>query len=89
MTCQARWFYPDIRWIRAGVVPIVVLIACCLDRGYQTDFWHHLARGRAIVSTGNVVNVDLFTCSLGGSENPRRQLALAGSFSLICIDGAA
>jgi hypothetical protein len=68
MTCRARWFYPDIRWIRAGVVPIVVLIACCLDRGYQTDFWHHLARGRAIVSTGNVVNVDLFTCSLGGSE---------------------
>ncbi len=54
--------------MRAILVPCVVFIACCLDRGYQTDFWYHLARGRAIVSQARIVDVDAFTCTVAGTE---------------------
>lgn len=61
-------FLPDIHVLRAVLVPSVVLIACFLDRGYQTDFWYHLARGRAIVSQARLVDIDSFTCTVAGSE---------------------
>jgi hypothetical protein len=44
-----------------------VFIATGSDRGYQTDFWHHLARGREIVQSGRLVDVDLFTCTVPGA----------------------
>src|SRR5262245_17270371 len=48
-------------WARALLAPALVFIATSVDRSYQTDFWHHLARGRAIAETGTLVNEDLFT----------------------------
>ncbi len=59
--------HPGIHWLRPAIVPAVVFITCCLDRGYQTDFWHHLARGKAIVESGTIVDVESFTCTLGGT----------------------
>src|SRR5688500_3095950 len=38
-----------------------------MDRGYQTDFWHHLARGREIARAGRVVDVEQFTFTVAGS----------------------
>src|SRR5688572_7410756 len=38
-----------------------------VDRGYQTDFWHHLARGRQIAEGGLAsANVDAFTFTVSG-----------------------
>jgi hypothetical protein len=52
---------PNINWVRALVCPAVVFIAMGMDRGYQTDFWHHLARGREIAQTGRVTNLTPLT----------------------------
>lgn len=68
MLADRRRFLPDIHVMRTILVPCVVFIACCLDRGYQTDFWYHLARGRAIVSQARIVDVDAFTCTVAGTE---------------------
>jgi hypothetical protein len=57
---------PNINWVRAVICPAVVLIATGMDRGYQTDFWHHIARGREIALTGNVVDVDPMTFTVAG-----------------------
>jgi hypothetical protein len=43
-----------------------VFIATAIDRNYNTDFWHHLARGRAMVSEGALVDHDLFTYTVAG-----------------------
>jgi len=43
-------------------------MAAGLDRGYQTDLWHHLARGREIVGSGQIVNKDLFTFTIAGQD---------------------
>src|SRR5262245_924667 len=48
-------------WTRALFAPALVFIATARLRGYQTDFWHHLARGRAMVGSGGLVNHDLAT----------------------------
>src|SRR4051794_36720204 len=39
-----------------------------MDRGYQTDFWHHLARGREIAETGKAIGkgVETFTFTVAG-----------------------
>jgi len=42
-------------------VPAVAFIALCLDRGYQSDFWQHLARGMQIVAQGHVLHRDPFS----------------------------
>jgi hypothetical protein len=60
-------FCPNINWVRAVVCPAVVFIAMNMDRGYQTDFWHHLARGRAIAEAGRVVDVEQFTFTVAGT----------------------
>ena len=57
---SARWL-PNINCVRAIVCPAVVFIAMNMDRGYQTDFWHHLARGREIAITGRVTNLTPLT----------------------------
>ncbi|MDB5291287.1 MAG: hypothetical protein JWL69_2528 [Phycisphaerales bacterium] len=48
------------------VAPVLAFVAASMDRGYQTDFWHHLARGREIVRQGIVVDADAFTFTAGG-----------------------
>jgi hypothetical protein len=53
-------------WLRASIAPALVFIATATDRHYLADFWHHLARGRAIVTEGRLVNTDLFTYTVAG-----------------------
>jgi hypothetical protein len=52
--------------VRPMVAPVLAFVAASMDRGYQTDFWHHLARGREIVRQGRVVDADPFTFTVGG-----------------------
>lgn len=53
-------------WIRALLAPVIVFIATSVDRNYQSDFWHHLARGEAMAERGALVNEDLFTYTVEG-----------------------
>ena len=52
---------PTDSWVRALLAPASVFIACGIDRNYQTDLWHHLARGRLIVAERSLVDADRFT----------------------------
>jgi hypothetical protein len=51
---------PSDTWVRLLLAPVVVFIACGIDRNYQTDLWHHLARGRVIVTEGRLLDEDRF-----------------------------
>src|SRR5262249_13049529 len=55
-------------WTRALFAPALVFIATAGDRNYQTDFWHHLARGRLMAESASFVNHDLFTYTVPGTE---------------------
>src|SRR5258708_6573182 len=57
---------PTANWTRALLAPALVFIATAIERNYQTDFWHHLARGQAIAEQGSLVNHDLFTYTVHG-----------------------
>src|SRR4051812_43102293 len=57
---------PTDRWVRALLAPALVFIATAVDRNYQTDLWHHLARGRLIVEERALVNADRFTYTVPG-----------------------
>jgi hypothetical protein len=54
-------------WTRALFAPALVFIATAGSRSYQTDFWHHLARGRAMVQSRELVNYDLATFTVPGT----------------------
>jgi hypothetical protein len=56
--------------VRLALAPVVVFIVTSLDRGYQTDFWQHLARGRLIAQTHQVVSTDRFTFTV--ADRPLR-----------------
>jgi hypothetical protein len=49
------------------LAPALVFIATAGDRNFQTDFWHHLARGREMAERGELVNRDLFTYTVPGT----------------------
>jgi hypothetical protein len=57
---------PTSGWILASVPPVLVFLVTALDREYQYDLWHHLARGRAIVTQGHLVNTDQFSYTVAG-----------------------
>lgn len=57
---------PSDRWTRLLLVPALVFIATLADRNYQTDLWHHLARGRVIVAEGRLLDEDRFTYTVSG-----------------------
>src|SRR5204862_5328412 len=61
-----RFLLPTDRWTRFLLAPALVFIAACIDRNYQTDLWHHLARGRATVADGQLLNEDRFTFTFPG-----------------------
>ncbi len=63
---SARFLLPTSSWTRALFAPALIFVACGVDRNYQTDFWHHLARGRAIAERGALVDHDLFTFTVPG-----------------------
>jgi hypothetical protein len=52
--------------MRAAFAPALAFIATAANHAYLYDFWHHLARGRAMVEQGGIVNRDLFTCTIKG-----------------------
>src|SRR5438132_8076815 len=66
MGSDSRSLVPTASWTRFLLPPALVFIATALDRNYQTDFWHHLARGRAMAEQGRLVNEDLFTYTVAG-----------------------
>lgn len=53
-------------WMRAAIAPALIFIASATDCNYLADFWHHLARGRAIAEQGRLVDTDLFTYTVPG-----------------------
>jgi hypothetical protein len=61
-----RALLPTPTWLRVAIVPVLAFLATVTDRQYLADFWHHLARGRAIVQEGQIVDRDLFTFTVGG-----------------------
>lgn len=61
-----RLLQPNDRLARALLAPALVFIAACIDRNYQTDLWHHLARGRVYVEEGRLLDHDEFTYTVEG-----------------------
>ena len=61
-----RRFLPTDAWVRWTLVPALVFMAMVSDHGYLADFWHHLARGRAMAQSGSLVDQDLFTFTVPG-----------------------
>ena len=59
---------PTDRWTRFLLAPALVFIATAMDRNYQTDLWHHLARGRAILAEGQLFDADHFTYTVHGKS---------------------
>src|SRR5581483_3535435 len=57
---------PTDTWVRYALVPVLVFIAMASDQSYLADFWHHLARGRAMAEEGRLVDHDLFTFTVPG-----------------------
>jgi hypothetical protein len=68
MSATFRWLVPSSVWVRFAIVPALVFIATATDRNYLADFWHHLARGQAIVADGQLVNEDRVTFTVPGQE---------------------
>jgi len=66
MACRCAFILPNAAWTRAILAPALVFIATAGERDYQTDFWHHLARGRAMAESGALVDRDLFTYTIPG-----------------------
>ncbi len=61
-----RAFLPTDAWVRWLLVPAVAFIALAGNTSYLADFWHHLARGRAIIEGGRLLDHDIFTCTVAG-----------------------
>src|SRR4051812_32032096 len=59
---------PTDWWVRALLAPVFVFIACGIDRNYQTDLWHHLARGRVLATEGRLLDEDRFTYTVRGTS---------------------
>jgi len=45
-------------WVRAVIAPALVFIYTASDQSYLTDFWHHLVRGRTIVTEKDLSSPD-------------------------------
>ncbi len=77
--------FRSIDSILLTLVPVLTFVLTVTQRHLQTDFWHHLARGRAIVERGEIVNVDLFTFTVAGQPlrdpNWLTQILYHGLFS--------
>ena len=57
---------PTLATVRLILPPALVFIVACLDRGYQTELWQHLARGRLVARHHAVVSTDVFTFTVPG-----------------------
>jgi hypothetical protein len=68
MSAKFPPWIPTNNWVRALFAPALVFIATSVNHNYQTDFWHHLARGQAMWERGELVNNDLFTFTVPGKN---------------------
>jgi hypothetical protein len=59
---------PTNTWVRLAIVPALAFVALMADRNYLADFWHHLARGRAMAEEGRLVDHDQFTFTIAGQS---------------------
>src|SRR6516164_1474882 len=66
MAGPLRPLLPTDNWARALLAPFLIFVATATDRNYQTDLWHHLARGRAIAAEGRLLDTDRFTFTVPG-----------------------
>ncbi len=73
-------------WVWGLLPAAVVFVAVGIDRNYQTDLWHHLARGRLIVAEGRLVDDDRFSCTVPGrpfqDSNWGWQVGMVGLYRL-------
>src|SRR4051794_39183441 len=67
-----RLLRPTDRLIRTLLAPALIFIATSIDRNYQTDLWHHLARGRVFVEEGVLLDTDRFTFTV--TDQPFRDV---------------
>jgi hypothetical protein len=76
---------PSLDTVRLLIAPALVFIVAGLDRGYQTELWQHLARGRMIAETRTLVRADPFTFTVPGrplrDNNWLSQLLYHGLFT--------
>jgi hypothetical protein len=85
------WFRLPIlsaNWMRVSIAPALIFVATATDQNYLADFWHHLARGRAMVEEGRLVDRDLFTYTVAG--RPLRDvnwLSQLGYYELYRVGG--
>jgi hypothetical protein len=68
MPLKLSLLLPTNNWVRFLFAPALVMIATSVDRNYQTDFWHHLARGQAMAEQGRIINEDLFSYTVSGVQ---------------------
>src|SRR6476620_7150336 len=77
--------------VRLVLAPALVFIVASLDRGYQTEFWQHLARGRLIVTEHALVSADRFTYTVPGrpfyDNNWIAQVSYYATFSAVGLQG--
>lgn len=66
MAPPARRWLPTLDTVRLVLAPALVFIVTGLDRGYQTELWQHLARGRVIAREQAIVSIDRFTFTVRG-----------------------
>ncbi len=59
-------------WMRAAIAPALVFMATASDQQYLTDFWHHLVRGRTMMTAGRITSPDLstFTVPIRDFQDP-------------------
>jgi hypothetical protein len=83
--------------VRLAVGPAMVFLVAALDRGYQTELWQHLARGRLCAQERRVVSEERFTFTAPGRtlrDNPwgaphiPSGLFRAGGIELVQFDNA-
>ena len=86
MMSLLRRVRPTGAWVTLSIAPVVAFVATMVDTNYQTDYWHHLARGREIVRRGELLNQDIFSFTVAGKPfqdaNWLAQVAYAGLFQL-------
>jgi hypothetical protein len=74
---------PTDRLARTLLAPTLVFVATAIDRNYQTDLWHHLARGRILIEEGVLANSDRFTFTVTGE--PLRDVNWAWQAAFYCL----
>jgi hypothetical protein len=90
MSLNLRALLPTPTWLRLAIVPVLAFVATVSDHNYLADFWHHLARGRAIVDSGTLVDRDLFTFTV--ADRPFQDvnwLTQVGYYGLFEVGGLA